>query len=434
MDLNQIYQLFLENPQIVTDSRKPQKKSLFFALKGESFNGNLFADTALAGGCEYAIVDQKDVVKDKRYILVNSVLETLQDLAALHRQKLDLPIIGITGTNGKTTTKELVKAVLETKYKLGCTQGNFNNHIGVPLTLLSFTSETEMGVVEMGANHVGEIAQLCAIAQPNFGIITNVGSAHLEGFGSFEGVKQAKGELYEWLFENGGLTFVNTDNEHLLGMLHPQRTFTYGTSNMAECSGDLRTAQGFFLQASAILHIDDEKTVEMVELNTQLIGNYNFENVLAAAAIGTYFGIKAEEIKTAIANYTPDNNRSQLIKTNNNTILLDAYNANPTSMSAAIENLKQLSLENKAVILGDMFELGETADQEHQRIADLLQQNRIERAFLVGEKFTIVSSNFKTFLSTEKLIAFLQQEKISGCNILIKGSRGMGLERIVEHL
>ncbi len=434
MDIKALYNIYKKFPKVVTDTRKLEPNSLFFALKGGNFDGNQFAKKALEGGCEYAVIDNPDFEEGERYLLVDDVLKTLQNLATFHRSTLDIPIIAITGTNGKTTTKELVAGVLAQKYNLGFTQGNLNNHIGVPLTLLSFTEETEVGVVEMGANHVGEIAQLCEIAEPNYGLITNVGSAHLEGFGSFEGVKQAKGELYDWLFDNGGLVFINSDNEHLLGMLHPQRNFTYGTSNLAECSGELLPAKGFFLRAQAILHIDDEKTVELVELNTQILGNYNFENVMAAAAIGMYFGIKAPAIKESIETYRPENNRSQLIESSRNIILLDAYNANPTSMRAAIDNLSALEIENKAVILGDMLELGEVSYQEHQSIISLLQEKGIAKAYLVGPVFSQLDSDFKTFGSAGELAEHLKKEPIEKSNILIKGSRGIGLEKLVECL
>lgn len=429
MQSSKLYQIFKQYPCVVTDTRKVVPNSIFFALKGANFNGNKFAESALEQGCAYAVVDEKEFAKDDRFILVEDVLTSLQNLAREHRRMLGLPILAITGTNGKTTTKELVNTVLQCKYKTYATQGNLNNHIGVPLTLLSMTEETEFGVVEMGANHPEEIKFLCEIAEPDFGIITNVGKAHLEGFGSFEGVKKTKKELYDYLAGKGKV-FVNMDNEHLMGMLNDQEIITYGNSEEA-------FSKAKFLQASPYLVIELRSAlVGKLYIKTKLIGGYNFENALAAVTVGRYFKIQEADVKVALESYEPSNNRSQLKKTENNVLFLDAYNANPTSMSAAIHNFAELNMKNKLLILGDMLELGDDTDSEHQQLLDLIKEKELSDVYLVGEIFTRINANyqFQSFAKTDDLLERLNEEQLKNFYILIKGSRGIQLERVIEKL
>ncbi len=429
MQLSNIYLLFKEHPTVVTDTRKIVPNSIFFALKGDNFNGNKFALSAIEKGCEYAIIDEDEYAIDDRFILVDDVLSTLQDIAREHRRQLNIPILAITGTNGKTTTKELVHEVLKRKFQTVATIGNLNNHIGVPLTLLSMNKDTEFGIVEMGANHPKEIQQLCEIAEPNYGIITNVGKAHLEGFGSFEGVIKTKKELYDFLFTNGGKVFVNADNDYLAGMLNDQETISYGNSENA-------FSKAKFLQAEPYLVLEIRSGVGKLYIKTKLIGAYNFENALAAVTVGRYFKIDEIEIKHALEEYVPSNNRSQLKKTEKNILFLDAYNANPTSMKAAIENFAGMSRKNKVLILGDMLELGSDARKEHQDLLQLIQDRNLQNVFLVGDIFTEVNSykQFKTFKSTAELIAELEKTELLDQYILIKGSRGIRLEQVIEKL
>ncbi|MDQ2177593.1 UDP-N-acetylmuramoyl-tripeptide--D-alanyl-D-alanine ligase [Marinifilum sp. D714] len=429
MENSKLYSLFKQYPIVVTDTRKIVPNSIFFALKGANFNGNKFAESAIEKGCKYAVVDEKEFAVNDSCILVDDVLTELQDLAREHRKNLGIPILAITGTNGKTTTKELVNAVLSMKYKTFATQGNFNNHIGVPLTLLSMTEETEFGVVEMGANHPGEIKFLCEIAEPNFGIITNVGKAHLEGFGSFEGVKKTKKELYDYL-QGRGKVFVNCENDHLMGMLNDQEIYSYGNSEEAD-------SKAKFLQAAPYLVLElRSPKIGKLYIKTKLIGGYNFENALAAVTVGRYFDIKESDIKVALENYEPSNNRSQLKKTEKNVLFLDAYNANPTSMGVAVNNFADLPMKNKLVILGDMLELGEDSEKEHQQLIDLLQKRALENVYLVGDIFSKVNTEnqFKTFLSADEVAAILEKEEVKNHYILIKGSRGIQLEKLVEKL
>lgn len=430
MTIEQLYAYYLQNPVIVTDSRKAAPGTVFFALKGENFNGNDFAADALKNGASYAVIDEQPRFSDHRLIVVDNALQTLQQLAAFHRNKLSVPILAITGTNGKTTTKELITTVLAQKYKVQSTQGNLNNHIGVPLTLLSFKPGIEIGVVEMGANHVGEIDFLCRIAQPDLGLITNIGKAHLEGFGDLEGVIRAKSELYRFLQLRKGTVFVNGENERLKKAAGEQLTkIFYGTAEGNWLRGEIADAHPF-------LKLRVGFPQGTLDINTQLVGAYNFENVLAAAAVGKYFKVEPETIKTAIENYVPSNNRSQFIKSETNEIILDAYNANPTSMAAAITNFLNIDKSRKTLILGDMLELGTSSSDEHQQIVDLLAENSALRVFLVGKQFgkTRHSGNFKMFDDARQLAAFLSENKITGHLILIKGSRGIGLEKIVGSL
>jgi len=442
MNTPTLYELFLKYPKICTDSRKSESGSIYFALKGEQFDGNKFAEKALEN-CQYAIVDDPLVVKNSKYILVENALEKLQQLAMYHRKRLGLPIIAITGTNGKTTTKELIARVMGMKYAVGFTQGNLNNHIGVPLTLLSFNESHEFGIVEMGANHINEIALLCKIAAPDFGIITNVGKAHLEGFGSFEGVKKAKGELYNYLYENDGVAFVNYDNEQLEDMKPPHSVIYYGTNRFTHCQGRIEE-NGTFLSLRWIGSEDDavneNEVVEWMEegklIKTQLYGKYNFENVLAAICIGNNFNVPDSQIKEAIESYSPQNNRSQVLKTDRNTLFVDSYNANPSSMKAALENFNQVSLAEKVVILGDMFELGSVSVREHGVIIAFLKELHFEQVILVGECFYNYSDQPDIIFlkNNDELINYLSKQKITGKNILIKGSRGMRLEETIIHL
>jgi UDP-N-acetylmuramoyl-tripeptide--D-alanyl-D-alanine ligase len=428
--IDDLYQAYLENPVVITDSRMVKPGCIFFALKGENFNGNDFAAEAIGNGAKLAVVDELKGVPDKRIIKVNSVLESLQHLASVHRKHLDVKIIALTGTNGKTTTKELISRVLSKKFEVLSTKGNLNNHIGVPLTVLSFTKGLDFGVVEMGANHIGEIAELCTIAQPDFGLITNIGKAHLEGFGSLHGVLKAKSELYDYLRKKKGMIFLNAENELLLKASEGLRSFTYGLNPAANCRGKI-------LSNSPYLLIECRwGGDEITTMKTNLIGTYNFENVMAAAAVGNYFDIPVDSIQEAIESFIPENNRSQIIKTPNNTVILDAYNANPSSMKAAIENFADGSFENKVLILGDMFELGRQSETEHRNILQLIGNRDFNRIFLIGSYFQKVneSTHYQSFTSTASMLDYLKNKPLSGNAILVKGSRKMELERLLPYL
>lgn len=427
--IEKIYELFLEAGKISTDSRKIETGCLFFALKGDNFNGNKYAIQAIEKGAKYAIIDEQQYNTSDKTFLVDDSLTCLQNLALYHRKKLGIPILGITGTNGKTTTKELIAAVLSEKYNVKYTQGNLNNHIGVPLTLLSMNETTEFGVVEMGANHPGEIALLCKIADPDFGIITNVGKAHLEGFGSFEGVIKTKGELYDFIKQKNGTIFFNKDNHILQGLSTSiANKVSYGISN-ADFNGEL-------IHSPPYIHVKANFTKGILYLNSKLIGDYNFENILAAACIGEYFEVDPLLIQKAIKLYKPENNRSQLIKKNNLTIVLDAYNANPTSMKASIESFSHEQTNDNYLFLGDMLELGEYADSEHLSILELLSNLQFKHVFLVGNQFKKVADSFtfKTFENVDELCQYIKEIEIKNGNILIKGSRGIQLEKILDFL
>ncbi len=427
MSIEEIYQLFLEHPAVSTDSRKIEKGCLFFALKGENFNGNKYAADSISKGAAFAIIDEQEYQTSNRCILVNNVLETLQELAYYHRQQLGIPVLAITGTNGKTTTKELIASVLSKKYRISFTQGNFNNHIGVPLTLLSMTQETEFAVVEMGANHPGEIAELCKIADPDYGVITNIGQAHLEGFGSVEGVIKTKGELYKYLSEKGGTIFYNSDNSILeeLGKSNKDR-ISYGKQN-ASFTGEP-------IQSPPFIHIKGNFAKGVLYLNSNLIGDFNFENILAAACIGNYFKVDPLKIQEAIKNYHPTNNRSQLVKKEGLKIIMDAYNANPTSMKASIISFISNMKGNCFLILGDMLELGEYSADEHLKITNLIPDELIQQTFLVGPEFAKAaqSKGFKNFQNIGELETYLKDNPIKNGNLLIKGSRGIQLEKILN--
>ncbi|MDR0711853.1 MAG: UDP-N-acetylmuramoyl-tripeptide--D-alanyl-D-alanine ligase [Prevotellaceae bacterium] len=423
----QLHNIFLSSSGVCTDSRKVFRGCIFFALKGSNFNGNAYAAAALAQGAAYAVADE-NVGKGARYLKVDSVLKTLQELAAYHRRCLNLPIVAITGTNGKTTTKELVAATLSRKFCVAATRGNLNNHIGVPLTLLGMNKDTQLGIVEMGANHPGEIADLCRIAQPNAGLITNVGKAHLEGFGSLEGVKKAKGELYSYLAQHQGQVFCWSGSADLKEMMQAhgvQHAIMYGLRE-----NNVRADGGSGDNPFLSLHAANRDIWQ-----TKLVGSYNVANVLAAVAVGRYFGVGEEDIRKAVETYEPQNHRSQLLQTARNTIIVDAYNANPTSMAAAVSNFAQLNAGSKALILGDMLELGKDAKSEHEQILRLLQQEGLPEAYLVGAYFSSVAEKpYLSFADSAALCEYLKNNSIKNHLILLKGSRGMQLENALEYL
>jgi UDP-N-acetylmuramoyl-tripeptide--D-alanyl-D-alanine ligase len=432
MSISEIYDIYLKHPIVCTDTRKISSGCLFFALKGDKFDANQFAEEALKQGAAFAVVDDVNVVKSDQYILVDDVLETLQKLATHHRKALKIPIVGLTGSNGKTTTKELINAVLSQKFNTYATLGNLNNHIGVPLTLLAITPDKELAIVEMGANHQQEIAMLSEICRPGFGLITNVGKAHLEGFGGFEGVKKGKGELYSFLEQAGGTVFVNEDNSHLQDMLKHRKfkeTIFYGTSGKGLVSGSL-------LANNPFLEVEWQHKGESFRVKSQLTGTYNFENILAAIAIGLRLGLNAEEINRGIASYAPQNNRSQVIKTTHNTVIGDFYNANPSSMQVAIDNLVKLEAADKALILGDMFELGEESLAEHTAIANKIEEHQFNQVYLVGEYFYELKDKYpyQFFKTGDACKQYLIENPLKNHLILLKGSRGMKLEVLLEVL
>ena len=427
MSIIDLYDLFIHNPQITTDSRNCPKGSIFFALKGDKFDGNQYAGKALASGCVYAVIDNPDYYIGERTILVDNVLKTLQQLAHHHRKVLGLPIIGITGTNGKTTTKELLAAVLSTKFNLLYTEGNFNNHIGVPLTLLRLTHDHEMAVIEMGASHPGDIKELVDIVHPNYGIITNVGRAHLEGFGSFEGVIRTKGELYDYIRRSKGKIFIKKENEYLQSMAKGIEQITYGNGDDAFASGQVVSCDPFL-----VFNWKQQGKLHTVE--THIIGSYNLDNVLAAVAVGRFFKIPAERISRAIAAYEPTNNRSQFKKTDNNELIIDAYNANPSSMKVALDNFITMPVQPKAIILGDMRELGPTSDELHAEVVAQIKKGQFDKVFLCGEHFSKVGKEFSPFATTEAMVEELRKQPLKGYHILIKGSHSMGLEKLADIL
>lgn len=427
MHISELHKLFLSNPQGCTDTRKIVPNSIFFALKGDNFNGNHFAAKAIENGCSYAVIDEENY-QGAKTILVNNVLETLQLLATYHRQYWGKQIVAITGSNGKTTTKELIHSVLSQKYNCLATVGNLNNHIGVPLTLLSLKSEHELAVVEMGANHQREIALLCNIAQPNYGLITNAGKAHLEGFGGETGVLKGKGEMYDYLREHQGTVFINEDDEKLKSISTGLQTLSYGFSASAAVRGKLLTKNVF-------LEMEITVGADKTEVHTQLTGNYNAINVLCAAAVGTGLGVSLDRIKNGIEAYKPDNSRSQVYKTQRNTLILDAYNANPSSLQLAIENLERIQADHKFFVVGDMREMGEYAEQEHKAILEKLKKTGIQ-GIVVGPEFSrwAQAYGFHFFEDAGQAKTYLQQLHLSGHTILIKGSRGIKLENVVEVL
>ena len=429
MENKDLYALFLQHPIVTTDSRDVPEGAIFFALKGETFDGNAYAKMALEKGAAYAVVDDATYAEEgnDRIILVDNVLTTLQQLAKRHRVHLGTPIIGITGTNGKTTTKELIATVLKRKYNVLYTQGNFNNHIGVPKTLLQLRKEHDIAVIEMGANHPGEIKTLVEIVLPDFGIITNVGMAHLLGFGSFEGVVRTKGELYDFLRELQGTAFINADNPHLMGISEGLKLVKYGQN-----ANDDLLVRGKLIECNPFLKFEwNEHTVQ-----THLIGSYNLDNALAAACIGTFFDVPTSDITAALENYTPSNNRSQLTVTADNRLVVDAYNANPTSMKAALDNFRLIPAQHKMCILGQMGELGEVSEAEHQKVIDLVGKCDFETVWLVGAEFakTTHPAEYRLFANVEEVKTAISDSKPKGKLILIKGSNSNKLTQTVALL
>ena len=430
----ELYEIFITFSSVTTDTRKPVHNSIFFALRGDNYDGNAFAPEALEKGAVYAVVDDQKIAADKRYILVDNTLSALQDLAAYHRSKLRAGIIAVTGSNGKTTTKELISSILSQKYKVFSTRGNLNNHIGVPLTILSIKQEHQIGVVEMGANHTGEIMKLCRIAQPGYGLITNIGRAHLEGFGSITGVMKAKGELYDFLNETHGCIFVNCENSILMDMLNklsgvPVR---YGNCQDTLCRATI-------LETHPYLHLMlscGKNRQNQFRVRTKLVGNYNLENILAAVTIGHYFSVDTERIVKAIEAYAPEPLRSQMEKTKFNKIIVDAYNANPSSMEAALENFHQYPVKNKVLILGEMKELGDSSMEEHQTLIRLIRKMGFNKTYLVGEAFagTDIPGGWQCFRNVDELIAMLKKNPVKDATILLKGSRAVQLEKILPSL
>jgi len=415
MKIQSLHRLYKKTCLIDTDTRKIRKGSVFFALKGDNFNGNKFVKQALDSGSRFCVIDDEEYYIDNRTILVEDSLKTLQLLANYHRKELAIPIIALTGSNGKTTTKELINAVLKTQYNTTATLGNLNNHIGVPLTILSMNSQTEIGIVEMGANHQKEIEFLSEITEPDYGYITNFGKAHLEGFGGIEGVIKGKSELYQHLLKNNKTVFVNPNDPK-------QMEITKGAKRILLNNDDITLSS-----SHPLLEINYQNAT----IKTNLVGTYNFTNILAAISIGEFFKISKDNIKKAIENYTSTNNRSQIVETKNNKILLDAYNANPTSVGLALQSFNQISHSNKIVILGDMFELGKEAQSEHQNIANLASDLAFSKTLFVGENF-YNSNASNRFINFEELKIYLQKNPILDSYILIKGSRGMALERLLE--
>ena len=438
MDINELYRLYRKHPCITTDSRNCPEGSIFLALKGASFNGNKFAKAALEKGCAYAIIDEKefDEADNDRLILVDNCLVTFKELARMHRRRFHIPVIGITGTNGKTTTKELLSTVLAERYKVMHTEGNFNNDVGVPKTLFRLDETHEIAVVEMGASHPGDIEKLVTYVEPTCGMITNVGCAHLQGFGSFEGVKKTKGELYDYLKAHDGLLFLNESNPDLVEMARQReldRIVTYGQSADADVQGEVVSCAPFLKFSWRNLATMASK-MRTYEVETHLIGAYNIDNMLAAITIGLHFGVTPEQINHALESYIPSNNRSQLEVTAKNKLIVDAYNANPSSMAAAIENFKLIQATRKMAILGDMRELGEVSEKEHQKVVDKLKADGFETVWLVGEEFRKTETAFRKFKNVDEVKAELAAHCPKDYYILIKGSNGIRLFELPELL
>lgn len=420
------------------DSRAAKPGDLFFALCGDNTNGNLFAGNALENGCSLAIVDDKSVVKSEKFLLVEDVLTTLQNLSKAYRDTLNIPVIGITGSNGKTTTKELMHAVFAKKHEVFATRGNLNNHIGVPISLLSIEKDHEIAIIEMGANHNQEIAHLCQLAKPAYGLITNIGKAHLEGFGTIEDVTQAKCELFDYLNKNKGVLFINQNDPRLKNYKHATAAVRYGSGKDIHCHGRiLETAPQLKTKFSVDKDFGMAKKGAEGVATTSLAGAYNFENILAALVTGLYFGISPEQASAAIQSYTPQNHRSQIIRTNQNLVVMDAYNANPTSMAAALESFTVMEGRPKAVMLGDMLELGQEARTEHQEVLSQLQSLPVDLIILVGEHFMEVAESaaqVKVFPDVQKAGEYLAGNTLKGYQILVKGSRGIEMEKLLQYL
>ena len=444
MDIKELYQLYQQHPCITTDSRDCPKDSIFLALKGESFDGNKFAASAIEKGCAYAIIDEPEYKQDDRFILVDNCLQTFKDLAREHRRQFDIPVIGITGTNGKTTTKELIATVLQQKYNVLYTQGNFNNDVGVPKTLFRLTKEHEIAVIEMGASHPGDIKTLVETAEPTCGLITNVGKAHLQGFGSFEGVIKTKCELYDFLrSRKNSLIFINADNEHLIDQIGEEEEIwlsPYSTDpeKQYNCiSGEIIACDPFlkFRWREPLMVLEEEgRSTKWHKVQTQLIGSYNIDNLLAAIAVGINFGVERKKICEALEKYVPSNNRSQMTVTAKNHLVVDAYNANPSSMQAALENFSLMQADHKMAILGQMGELGADSDKEHRQLVSYLEAAGFDEVWLVGDNFRDIPCSFRKFHDTEEVKAAIKEHCPEGFYILIKGSNSNKLFQLPELL
>ena len=440
MDIQEIYKIYLSHPTVTTDSRNCPEGSIFIALKGASFDGNKFAKAALDKGCSYAIVDEKEYVDttDERFILVDDALVTYKELAREHRRQFSIPVIGITGTNGKTTSKELISTVLAEKYKVHHTEANYNNDVGVPRTLLGIRPDDEIAVIEMGASHPGDIEKLVTYVEPTCGLITNVGRAHLQGFGSFEGVKRTKGELYDFLKAHDALLFLNESNADLTEMAAQRefdRIITYGQDDTADVQGKVISCAPFLKfewQSSSLNKQQPANTI--YEVQTHLIGSYNLDNMLAAITIGLHFGVTPQQINHALESYIPHNNRSQLTETAHNKLIVDAYNANPSSMAAAIENFRLMEVEHKMAILGDMRELGAASAEEHQKVVELLKAAGLTNVWLVGEEFLKTNTDFRKFKNVDEVKAEIAHHQPENHYILIKGSNGIRLFELPDLL
>jgi UDP-N-acetylmuramoyl-tripeptide--D-alanyl-D-alanine ligase len=425
MDLQKLYEIYREGRKVSTDTRSIEPNSVFFALKGDKFDGNRFAAEALDKGASFAVIDDPLVANDERFFLVKDVLTALQQLARHHRQQLSIPVIGLTGSNGKTTSKELVYAVLSRKFKTFATKGNLNNHIGVPLSVLSIDSTIEIAVIEMGANHVGEIASLCAIANPTHGFITNIGKAHIGTFGGFDNIIRGKSELYQHLIQNGGRMFINSQNRILANM-----AWRFSNPLFYPAKGDYYHCELVCADPYLVIRTESGK-----EIQTKLLGAYNFENIAVALCIGKFFGVDEQQANEAVATYEPANMRSQVIVKGTNTVILDAYNANPSSMEAAIRSLAEMNAEKKVLILGDMFELEEEAEKEHRAIGKLIADLGFTEVLLCGVLMKAAWAEFpkaKHFDKKEDLLEYLKRNPVNEATVLIKASRGIGLEKVMD--
>lgn len=426
MQIEELYKLYQQYPSVQTDTRKVKEDDIFFALKGENFNGNTFVQKAIDAGAAYAVIDEEQYAVFGKTVLVGDVLTTLQQLAKHHRQQFNIPFIAVTGSNGKTTTKELIHAVLSSSFKTYTTEGNLNNHIGIPLTILKIKEDAEIAVIEMGANHQQEIASYCEYALPTHGLITNCGKAHLEGFGGAEGVRKGKGELFDYLRSNNGTAFVMWDFDYLQEMSTGISTIhKYGTHDV-ETTGTL-------IQSEPFLEVSISNEAPIYPIKTRLVGDYNLPNVLAAVAVGKYFKMADDKIKEAIENYTPSNSRSQLMEVETNKIILDAYNANPSSMKLAIENFSKIHADNKVMLLGAMAELGEESLAEHKAIINLIQQYQWKYVVLVGGDFLKIEHPYLQFKNADETKEWMQQQHFENTYFLIKGSRSMQMEKVLDN-
>ncbi|MEO8720038.1 MAG: UDP-N-acetylmuramoyl-tripeptide--D-alanyl-D-alanine ligase [Ginsengibacter sp.] len=424
MDIEYIYKIYLQFPSVQTDSRKIKKNDFFFALKGPNFNGNEFARQALNAGAAYVVADEPVGFEDEKILYTENVLQTLQHLAKYHREQFSIPFIAITGSNGKTTTKELLHEVLSTTFRTYTTQGNLNNHIGIPLTILKIKTDAEIAVIEMGANHLHEIAGYCEYAQPTHGLITNIGKAHLEGFGSEENVKKGKGELFDYVKKDGGIVFVNTDDVAVYDLGKSMKNAVFYGSKNESVKGEILKNDPFIE-----VKIEDGKSLT---IQTHLVGAYNLPNILAAVCVGKFFKIDVEKVRHAIKNYQPTNSRSQLIQKGSNSIILDAYNANPGSMKAAIENFARMKGDKKILLLGSMMELGKESEKEHATIISLIDQHKWESVVLVGKNFGEIRNKYIHFEDAEQAGKWLKDQHFENVQMLVKGSRSMQMEKALE--